>query len=439
MPKKKRTVKKKKIKQVSQEDQELSQFQPAISIRVMGIGGSGKNMVNHMVRNEITGVDFIVANTDVQDLAQAKTKKKIHLGQRTTRGLGAGMQAHVGAEAATESLEEIINHLNNTDLLFIASGMGGGTGTGASPVIAQAARDMGILTVAVVTKPFSFEGKKRTEIAEKGIQELASRVDALIVIPNDNIIRTQKVKSSLADAFALSDNVLLHAVAGIADLITRPGEINIDYADIHNTIKNAGVALMGVGVGRGSQRVDNALQQAIASPLVETSIHGAKRILFSVASRSKKEILMDEVREIAERITEQATPNAQIIFGTTTDKNLKQGEIRVTVISTTADVTGNATAEPVAFTQRMKKEEAPEMNLNDDFLMDFSDSGIQVIQDNAPQSSEKKTKKDTKKIPTQDSNVDLFDNIVFGDDVFPTKKDDSNLDTWSLKDLWKNK
>ena len=306
-------------------------------IRVIGVGGSGKNVTNHMIKSAVPGVEFIVANTDAQDLQQSKAQKKIHLGKRTTQGLGTGMNPALGRSAAEESLQEINEELKGADLVFIACGMGGGTGTGAAPVVAKAAQDLNILTVAVITKPFTFEGGKRREIAEEGLQELAKHTDAMVTIPNDNILMAASDKTTMAEAFTLSDEILLQAVSGIAQLIIKPGDINIDFADIRAILEDSGVSLLGLGIGRGVNKAEVAVTRAISSPLLETSIKGAQRALFSIASRTRSDISMREVQTIAERITESVDPNAKIIFGTSTDRELRQGEIRITLIATAFD------------------------------------------------------------------------------------------------------
>ncbi len=303
-------------------------------IRVFGIGGSGKNATNHMIRSGIAGVEFIVANTDSQDLEQSKAGKKIHLGSKLTRGLGTGMNANIGRTAAEEASDEILEMIKGADLVFVACGMGGGTGTGAGPIVAKIAKELGVLTIAVITRPFSFEGGKRVALAEEGIAELSQNCDAIIVIPNDNILKASEKKTSMADAFAMSDDVLLKAVRGITDLITNPGDINVDFADVRTIMQNSGTALMGIGLAKGASRAEVAVQRATSSPLLDISIRGAQRILFSIASRSRRDISMDEVQTIAQGVTESVDPNARIIFGTSTDKNLRQGEIRVTVIAT---------------------------------------------------------------------------------------------------------
>ena len=303
-------------------------------IRVIGVGGSGKNVINYMVKAGIPGVEFVVANTDAQDLRHSKAEKKIHLGKRITKGLGTGMNPALGRSAAEESLSDITEMLKGSDLVFIACGMGGGTGTGAAPVIAKAALDLNILTVAVVTKPFTFEGGKRRSLADDGLLELSQCTDAIVIIPNDNILAIADEKTSMADAFSLSDEVLQKAVSGISQLIMKPGDINIDFADIRVILERSGISLLGLGTGRGSNRAELAVARAISSPLLETSIKGSQRLLFSIASKSRSDITMREVQTIAERIAESVDGDAKIIFGTSTDKELRQGEIRITLIAT---------------------------------------------------------------------------------------------------------
>lgn len=303
-------------------------------IRVIGIGGSGKNATNHMIKVGIPGVEFIVANTDSQDLQQSKAERKVHLGKRSTQGLGTGMNPMLGRTSAEESLSEINEVIKGADMIFIACGMGGGTGTGAAPIVAKAAQDLGILTVSVVTKPFTFEGGKRKQIAQEGLLELAQITDAMVTIPNDNILSIADDDTTMADAFTLSDEILSQAVNGIAQLIMQPGDINIDFADVRTILEGSGAALLGLGSGRGTNKAEIAVARVISSPLLEVSINGAQRALFSIASRNRSEISMREVQTIAEQISEAVDPNAKIIFGTSTDKDMKQGEIRITLIAT---------------------------------------------------------------------------------------------------------
>jgi len=301
-------------------------------IRVIGIGGSGCNAVNHMVTTKVQGVDFISINTDAQDLHHSKSKKKIHIGKNLTRGLGTGMNPELGRQAAEETKEEVQEAIKGSDMVFITGGMGGGTGTGAAPVIAQIAREMGALTVGVVTKPFSFEGQQRARFSEQGLQELRKAVDALIIIPNDRLLTIVSRETGIKNAFAMCDDILKQAVEGISDLITTPGIINVDFADVRSVMENAGSALMGIGTAAGENRATEAAKAAISSPLLEVSIHGAKGVLFSVAGGS--DLGMLEVQDAAQVVTEAIDPEAKVIFGAVTDENLKKGQIKVTVIAT---------------------------------------------------------------------------------------------------------
>lgn len=301
-------------------------------IRVVGIGGSGKNAINHMVNSKVKGVDFIVVNTDAQDLQQSLAKTKIHVGKNLTRGLGAGMNPAVGKRAAEETQAEIQDALRGSDMVFIAGGMGGGTCTGAAPVVAQIAKELGALTVGVVTKPFSFEGQQRMRLAESGLEDLRKEVDALIVIPNDRLLAIVDQATTVKSAFAMCDEVLRQAVEGVSDLITTPGNINLDFADIKAIMQDAGSALMGVGVSSGEKRAEEAARSAINSPLLDISINGAKGVLLSIAGGEDLSLL--EVQAAAQIVTDTIDKNAKVIFGTSKDERLKRGEIRVTVIAT---------------------------------------------------------------------------------------------------------
>ena len=300
-------------------------------IKVIGVGGSGKNASNHMINSKVRGVDFIAVNTDSQDLHHSLAKKKIHIGKNLTRGLGTGMNPELGKRAAEETKEEIQNALKGADMVFIAGGMGGGTGSGAAPVVAQVAKDLGVLTVAVVTKPFSFEGTQRNRLADQALEELKKSVDALIVIPNDRLLQTVSRDTSARNAFSMCDEVLKQAVEGISDLITTPGIINIDFADIRAVMENAGPALMGVGSATGEKRAEEAAKMAINSPLLDISINGAKGVLFSIAGGD--DLGMLEIQDAAKVITESIDSNAKVIFGTVHDERLKKGEVKVTVIA----------------------------------------------------------------------------------------------------------
>ncbi len=301
-------------------------------IVVIGVGGSGKNAINHMINSKVKGVSFICMNTDTQDLHHSLAEKKIHIGKNLTKGLGAGMDPDVGKKAAEETKSEIQDVIKGADMIFIACGMGGGTGTGAAPIVARAAKEQGILTVAVTTKPFFFEGNHRMKIAEKGIEELSKEVDAIIVIPNDKLLQLADKNTNFKDAFSSCDNVLRQAVEGISDLITTPGIINVDFADIKAIMKDAGSALMGIGTASGDKRAENAAIAAINSPLLEISIHGAKGVLFAISGGD--DLTIHEIQEAAKIITESIDKDAKVIFGTILDEKLKKGELKVTVIAT---------------------------------------------------------------------------------------------------------
>ncbi|MCB9812064.1 cell division protein FtsZ [Candidatus Nomurabacteria bacterium] len=301
-------------------------------IRVVGVGGSGKNAVNHMVSSKVKGVEFIAINSDAQDLHHSLAKRKIHIGKNLTRGLGAGGNPDMGRRAAEETREEIANAIKGSDMIFITGGMGGGTGTGSAPVVAKIARESGALTVGVVTKPFLFEGQERMRLALQGIEELKQEVDALITIPNDRLLAIVDKETTVSSAFEQCDNILRQAVEGISDLITMPGIINVDFADIRSVMENAGSALMGVGISSGEKRAEEAAQAAINSPLLEVSITGAKGVLFAIAGGD--DLGMLEIQDAARVITESIDPQARVIFGAIRDEKLKKNELKVTVIAT---------------------------------------------------------------------------------------------------------
>ena len=301
-------------------------------IKVIGIGGSGKNALNHMINSKVRGVEFIAMNTDTQDLHNSLAEKKIHIGKNLTKGLGAGMNPEVGRKAAEETKTEIQDVIKGGEMVFIACGMGGGTGTGAAPTVARAAKESGVLTVGVVTKPFSFEGRERMRLAEEGLSELEKEVDAIIVIPNDRLLSITSKETSLKNAFSMCDEVLRQAVEGISDLITIPGDINVDFNDIKTIMASAGTALMGIGTATGDKRAEKSAFDAINSPLLEVSINGAKGILLSIAGGD--DLTLHEVAEAAKIVTESADKDAKVIFGTCKDDRLKKGEMKVTVIAT---------------------------------------------------------------------------------------------------------
>jgi cell division protein FtsZ len=301
-------------------------------IKVVGVGGSGSNAVSRMKKCKIKGVELIAINTDVQDLRKTKADLKLRIGRKLTQGLGTGMNPEIGKRAALENQAEIQEILKDTDMVFIAGGMGGGTCTGAAPVVAQIAKDLGALTIAIMTKPFSFEGLTRMRIAERGIRNLKEKVDTLILISNDKLLSVLDPKVSLFNAFWICDDILRQAVKGISDLIMLPGIINVDFADVQAIMKNSGTALFGVGRARGARRAEEAAMSAINSPLLDMSPKGAKGILFNVSGG--KDISLSEIDEIAKVICQEVNPEAKVIFGAVQSEILKKGEIKVTVIAT---------------------------------------------------------------------------------------------------------
>jgi cell division protein FtsZ len=300
-------------------------------IKVVGIGGGGTNAVNRMVDAGLSGVEFIAVNTDAQALLMCDADVKIHIGSKVTRGLGAGADPAVGQAAAQESRDELKEALKGADMVFITAGEGGGTGTGGAPILAELARELDTLTVGVVTRPFAFEGRRRAEQAERGIDSLRDRVDTLIVIENDRLLQVVEKKTSIVDAFRMADDILRQGVQGITDLITVPGLVNLDFADVRTIMRDAGSALMGIGVASGDGRAAEAARTAVSSPLLEASIEGATGILLNITG--PKDIGLFEVNEAAEVVTGAADQNANVIFGAVIDEGLKD-EVRVTVIAT---------------------------------------------------------------------------------------------------------
>jgi cell division protein FtsZ len=300
-------------------------------IKVIGVGGGGGNAVNRMIASEVVGVEFWTINTDSQALVQSSASKCLQVGQKLTRGLGAGGNPAIGQKAAEESRDEIAAALENADLVFITAGMGGGTGTGAAPVVAEVAKELGALTVGVVTRPFTFEGRRRTTQAEEGIAALQSRVDTLIIIPNDKLLTVISEQTPVQEAFRTADDILRQGVQGISDIITIPGLVNVDFADVRAVMADAGSALMGIGVGTGKSRAREAAMASISSPLLESSIDGARGVVFNITGGT--DLTLHEVNAAAEIIYEVVDPNANIIFGAVIDERL-QGELRITVIAT---------------------------------------------------------------------------------------------------------
>src|SRR6185436_5758892 len=351
-------------------------------IKVIGVGGSGHNAIHRMMELGIRGVEFVAINTDAQALHNSTADHKIHIGKTITRGLGAGMNPDIGRAAGEESKEEILDVIRNADMVFITCGLGGGTGTGAAPVVAELAKKTGILTVAVITKPFAFEGAKRMEIANKGMEALKHHVDTIIAIPNDRILQIIDKKTSLLDAFKTVDDVLRQGVAGISDLITTPGMINVDFADVKAVMQNSGSALMGIGRGTGENRAMDAARAAIDSPLLELSVDGARGVLFNITGG--KDLGMYEVEEAAKLITKSVDPEARIIFGAVIDEAMDE-EVKITVVATGFDE-GFRSPQPVkrvevpkpapivveekkpVFTPKPIMEEEPELNQDQDEL-----------------------------------------------------------------------
>ncbi|NJK62923.1 MAG: cell division protein FtsZ [Synechococcaceae cyanobacterium SM2_3_1] len=303
----------------------------AAKIKVVGVGGGGCNAVNRMVLNNLSGVEFWSINTDAQALVQSSGIQRLQIGQKLTRGLGAGGNPAVGQKAAEESSEEIAKALEGADLVFVAAGMGGGTGTGAAPIVAQMAKESGALTVGVVTRPFTFEGRRRTRQAEEGISELQTAVDTLIVIPNDQLLSVISEQTPVQEAFRVADDVLRQGVQGISDIIVIPGMINVDFADVRSVMADAGTALMGIGMGSGKSRASEAAMTAISSPLLETSIDGARGVLLNVTGGA--DLTLHEVISAGKIISEAVDPEANIILGAVIDERM-QGEVRLTVIAT---------------------------------------------------------------------------------------------------------
>lgn len=305
---------------------------PAV-IKVIGVGGGGCNAINNMIENPINGVDYISANTDAQSLQNNHAPDKIQLGASLTRGLGAGANPDVGRDAALEDREAISKAISGADMLFITTGMGGGTGTGASPVIAEIAREMGILTVGVVTRPFKHEGK-RTAVAQQGIDALKQQVDSLIVVPNDKLLSALGKGVTLKDAFRAANNVLRNGVAGISEIVTSPGLINLDFADVRTVMSITGMAMMGIGEAKGAERARVAVEQAISSPLLDDiNLSGAKGVLVNIATAPDC-LILDEFEEIGEVVSQYAAPDAELKYGTTEDPNMSEESIRVTIIAT---------------------------------------------------------------------------------------------------------
>jgi cell division protein FtsZ len=304
-------------------------------IKVIGVGGSGGHAISRMIESKLKGVEFVAINTDAQDLHHNRAAEKVHIGKNLTKGLGAGMNPDVGRQAAEENRDEIQEVIKGADMVFVTCGLGGGTGSGASPIVAETAKELGALTVAVVTRPFGFEGAQRRAIAEEALENLKERVDTLITIPNDKLLQIIDKKTTLINSFKIVDDVLRQGVQGISDLITKPGVVNVDFADVKAIMAESGSALMGIGIGTGENRAQEAARAAINSPLLELSIDGAKGVLFNVSGSA--DLTMLEINEAANIITESIDPNAKVIFGAVVDDTIRKGEIQITVVATGFD------------------------------------------------------------------------------------------------------
>ena len=344
-------------------------------IKVVGVGGGGTNAVNRMVDAGLSGVEFIAVNTDAQALMMCDADLKIHIGSKATRGLGAGADPVVGLAAAQESRDELKEALKGADMIFVTAGEGGGTGTGGAPIVAELGRELEALTVGVVTRPFAFEGRKRSEQAERGIEDLRDRVDTLIVIENDRLLQVVERKTSVVEAFRLADDVLRQGVQGITDLITVPGLVNLDFADVRTIMRDAGSALMGIGVASGESRAAEAARTAVSSPLLEASIEGATGILLNITG--PKDIGLFEVNEAAEVVTGAADQNANVIFGAVIDESLKD-EVRVTVIATGFDHGGTRPGNARETTRRSRRDRDVTMDDRQRSSLEIGDDDIDV-------------------------------------------------------------
>ncbi|QQS15493.1 MAG: cell division protein FtsZ [Candidatus Moraniibacteriota bacterium] len=347
----------------------MAEIKPAIEtfakIKVVGVGGSGCNAVSRMIEAKIKGVEFVVVNTDAQALHHSRASEKIHIGKNLTKGLGAGMNPEIGRQASEENRDEIQEVLKGADMVFVTCGLGGGTGSGAAPIVAETAKEIGALTVGVVTKPFAFEGAQRRAIAEEALRNMQERVDALITIPNDKLLSIIDRKTTLINAFRIVDDVLRQGVQGISDLITKPGIVNVDFADVRAIMEDSGSALMGIGIASGDNRALEAAKAAINSPLLDLSIDGAKGVLFNISGSS--DVTMLEINEAANIITENIDPNAKVIFGAVSDDQVRKGEVQITVVATGFD-TGRVAEEPFRKLSRisaMKDSHANERDLQE--------------------------------------------------------------------------
>ncbi len=372
-----------------------------VKILVIGIGGGGNNAVNRMVAANITSAEFVAVNTDKQALLMSKATHRVQIGEKLTKGLGAGAEPEVGAKAAEESKQVLTEMLRDCDLAFITAGMGGGTGTGAAPVVAQIAKELGILTIAVVTKPFNFEGKKRMDNAEKGIAELRKYVDTLVVIPNDKLLRIVPKGTPIVEAFRCADDVLRQGIQGISDLIVVPSLINLDFADVRSIMKNKGLAHMGIGRGKGENKTIEAVRQAVQSPLLETTIEGATGILLNV--KGGLDLPIDEVDEAAALVKEVVDPNCNIIFGAGIDEALSN-EVEITVIATGFSGRDEGKEPQRDLKDIMKNQEAKAEPQEDDKLKDYEAR----LNSSATSKQESPAVPNSSRIKVDDSNIPPF-------------------------------
>jgi cell division protein FtsZ len=421
-------------------------------IKVVGVGGGGSNAITRMVESQLTGVEFMVVNTDAQDLHHCKAEEKIHIGKNLTRGLGAGMNPELGRQAAEENRDEIHEALKGTDMVFVVYGAGGGTGSGAGPVIAEAAKEAGALTIGVVTKPFTFEGRQRSVIAEESIENLKEWVDTLITIQNDKLLHIIDKNTSLIQSFKIVDDVLRQGVQGISDLITKPGIVNVDFADINAIMQESGNALMGVGVASGEDRATQAAKSAINSPLLNVSIDGAKGVLFNI-SGTVDDLTMAEINDAASVITESVDPNARIIFGASIDDSANEGEIRITVIATGFDFDKNSgNSDNVSIPPRsIQKDSLDTVIAGEDNSEDFTSGNDFGEEDNA-KNSEREEQEDSrsasgfklfsKKNANEEEDkiakkIGGFDNEIKINEKTPDDMDDTDVPAFIRKKLGK--
>ena len=388
-----------------------SELKPRIT--VIGVGGAGGNAVNNMIQSGLEGVEFVVANSDAQALSLSKSERRIQMGINVTQGLGAGANPNIGEAAAEESLEEILSHIRDTNMVFITAGLGGGTGTGAAPVIARAAREHGILTVGVVTKPFQFEGANRMKMAEAGLEELQQYVDTLLIIPNQNLFRVANEKTTFSDAFKMADDVLYSGVRGVTDLMVMPGLINLDFADIKSVMSEMGKAMMGTGEAEGERRATEAAEQAIANPLLDdTSMSGAKGVLINITAGN--DITLFEVDEAANRIRDEVDGDVNIIFGSTFDEGL-EGRVRVSVVATGIESAIGAKREPIIrkisngyeskqITQNSNISQMPKEHIENNSVATISE--IQVQKEGEAEENKKEMELDSQSVSPSDNTLE---------------------------------